>query len=172
MAMAHRKMISATHRYAAATRRGIQSCPRALVAVALVLGLVFLSACGQPHPTLAELEQLPGAHLTYPGSRTDVEGGSDSNNKFGPNPAAYSRVELTDASATEVAAYYDEQLVALGWTKGGNGWKDSRWKDEYSWMRGKRLLQLGIYKEEAIQVMIKRQPEYAKYHTVYGTLLQ
>jgi hypothetical protein len=65
-----------------------------------------------------ELQQLPEAHLFYPGSTIIGQRGADFDRHVagGPNPAFYGYALGVNAPEDAVLAFYEQQLPALGWT--------------------------------------------------------
>jgi hypothetical protein len=145
-----------------------------------VLGLVLLSivtlltSCrDRPHPYLSELKQLPGASLVYPGSLLDRELGSDSDSLMGGNPADYGIRALTNASPAEILDYFNARLVSLGWMRDDSvADLGGYWATSYGWTRNGRRYLLGFYGDRGRANMIKVNPEYVRYRTIYSTNLQ
>jgi hypothetical protein len=149
---------------------------RALIGVLVLVTLIScLTGCGahRPHPYLAELKQLPGASLIYPGSVVDRELGHDSDNLMGGNPAEYGQLALTNASPEQVLDYFNTQLTSLGWTRDDSiAELTDSWTTAYGWTRNGRSLQLGFYGDDGKIGITSSNPGYFHYQTVYSTNLQ
>jgi hypothetical protein len=90
---------------------------RGLLLCGILLATTVGCGVSRPHPTLAELKRTPGAELTYPGSMPELAGQADSNRKFGVNPAFFGERGFTNASSSEVFAFFDRMLQQEGWTR-------------------------------------------------------
>ena len=98
------------------------------------------------HPTAVELQQLPGAHATFPGSTVVERRALDGDrNLMATNPALLTVVACTDAAPSRVRAWFDAELSGEGWTHGPpndppavNGVVQTN----DSWTRGERRLEL------------------------------
>ena len=141
--------------------------------VVVCCSLILLGGCAsQPHPTLHELEQLPAAQVTYPGSVGLGQSGSDSNRKFGVNAAIYRVQWLTDQTPAELLAYYQQKLTAQGWTRDDAAGDISQDVSQtWSWVQGKRRFALSIMAPAYQQRFQQQFPQYQNYRTLYEVLI-
>lgn len=147
---------------------------RTVRAFVVACSVIALTGCaGQPHPTLRELEQLPAARITYPGSVGLGQSGSDSNRTFGVN-AAIDRVEsLTDHTPAELLAYYQQELTAEGWSRDDAAGEVSEDVSQtWAWVLGGRIFELSIMAPAYEQRFRHRFPQYQNDRTLYEVLIR
>jgi hypothetical protein len=128
------------------TRR--RSFPLAGTALALVPLAGLLAGCGTQHPTTSELQAVPGATSSYPGSV--AVGG------HGARPGEHTLVNssgavlfttyCTAASQTEVTRWFASELGRDGWTVEPNpvGTTNSDVAATQEWRRGERRFTLQL----------------------------
>ena len=146
-----------------------------LVARAAAACLVLVAAgCAQPHPTLAQLREVPEASLHPPGSVLVRRGGSDSDRKNfgGVNPAVLDDLYATDEDPASVLAYYRSHL-GDAWVEDRNaGVLRSEWVDADAWQSPGYLLQVGIadagYRRRATAAL----PKAVGMRTLFAVSLQ
>jgi hypothetical protein len=151
-------------------RRGLRhTLP--LLTVALVL---LVASCGrQPHPTLSELKEVPGAQLSYPGSFHEVAKAVESNHKFGPNPAFFGVRGFTNDSESRVLDYFQNSLQSQGWSHDINRiCCPEEWAATRAFKREGRFMVVAIVSTPYRQRAVARDKRYADYATVYETLIQ
>ena len=110
-------------------------------------GLVFVTAgCAQPHPTLADLRQVPEVSLLPAGAVLVQRGGVDSDRKNfgGVNPAILTELYATDEDPAAVFAFYRDHL-GDAWVEDRNAgvWR-TEWADADAWESADYLFQVGI----------------------------
>jgi hypothetical protein len=87
---------------------------RHLLAAATLVGVS--TGCGTVHPTIKDLQAVPGATLQYPGSVEIVGGGVESDsNIMAKNPAHLGSSRCVGASRETWAPWFEQQLAANGW---------------------------------------------------------
>lgn len=118
--------------------------PRLIVVAA---ASAVLCGCSQPHPTLSELEQQPGATATYPGaveyvhSRQDATPGVD-----GPSPASITIEACSQDAQAKVTSYFDQTLTTAGYTKNPGLHRDNPglYIGGVTWIRGNTQFDLNF----------------------------
>ena len=116
-----------------------------LVSIALPLA-AFLAACGGTvHPTLTELESLPGARAHYPGSVELARFDSDSvNTMYNKQSAILGSHWCAPVEMRAVHSWFDRTLASAGWKRvrptDGSGDVDAALVAQ--WSRGRRTFDL------------------------------
>lgn len=83
------------------------------MALAVVL---VLASCGDAPVTQSVLKEEPAARIVMPGSILLGEVGADRvDTPTGPSPAFYGRIAGIDRTPTDVRAYFEREIRALGW---------------------------------------------------------
>lgn len=144
-------------------------------AVAVSAGLALTPAgCASPHPTLAELRQVPEASLLPSGAVLVRRGGveSDQKNYGGANPAILTDLYATNDDPATVLAFYRQHL-GDAWVEDRNaGVQRTEWADADAWESTDYLFQVGIddvdYRHRAAVVY----PQAAEKRTLFALSLQ
>lgn len=115
--------------------------------VAVAAGLALVTAgCTKPHPTLADLRQVPEVSLHPAGAVLVQRGGVDSDRKNfgGVNPAILTDLYATDDAPAAVFAFYRDHL-GDAWVEDSNpGVMRTEWADAAAWESADYLFQVGI----------------------------
>lgn len=85
-------------------------------AVATIAVALVLASCGDASVTKADLEKDPAAQIVMPQAILLGEVGRDEvRTPTGPSPAFYGRIATTDEPAERVRAFFERQVLSLGW---------------------------------------------------------
>jgi hypothetical protein len=126
---------------------------RAVAAIAFAL---FITSCGDAPITQSVLKAEPAARIVMPGSTLLGEvGGERVLTPTGPSPAFYGRIATTDESPEEVRAFFEREILSLGWVadappalgvaeRAGWGWCKSRARFRLTIVDPVRLARTGI----------------------------
>ncbi len=144
-------------------------------ALAASAGLVFTTAgCAQPHPTLAELRQVPEVSLLPAGAILVQRGGveSDRKNFGGVNPAILTDLYATDDDPAGVFAFYRDHL-GDGWVEDRNaGVRRTEWAGADAWESADYLFQVGIESADYRHRAAAAIPRAAGKRTLFALSLQ
>lgn len=151
--------------------RGVGRWLRALAGMCVLL---VLAACGQPHPTLDELRDLPEASAHPVGSVLVQRGGSDSDDKLGaaPNQAVMTDLYATDDDPSSVLNYYRTRL-GKDWTENDRAaGLRSDWSEATTWESDDYILQVGIENASYVDRARQAYPKVANKRTLFVLQLQ
>ena len=132
------------------------------------------AGCGQPHPTLRELRQVPEVSLRPAGAVLVRRGGADSDRKNfgGTNPAVLVDLYATDDDPAAVLAFYRDHLGG-GWVEDRNaGVRRTEWTDADAWESSDYLFQIGIDGPEYSGRAAAAYPKAAGKRTLYVLSIQ
>lgn len=143
--------------------------------ILVVAASATLAGCSQPHPTLSELEQQPGATTTYPGaleyvhSRQDVTSGVD-----GPSPATITIEACSQGPRADVSSYFDKALIAAGYTQDPSSHRDNPalYTGGVTWVRDNTQFDLNFDTPENAAYFSQRYGDGRKCPTAYQTRVQ
>jgi hypothetical protein len=146
-----------------------------LGALAASVVLVLMAAgCAAPHPTLAELRQVPEVSLLPAGAVLVRRGGVDSDRKNfgGVNPAILTDLYATDKAPQAVIAFYRDHL-GDEWIENRNaGVRWTEWAAADAWESADYLFQVGIENADYRHRAEAAIPRAAGKRTLFALSLQ